>query len=291
MKNSIVKFEFEGKPLTVVEYKGRPAFIAKEVGERLGYADNGGKITTHISGDWKESFQEGKHFIVVRGAELSDLKKIFYDTLKYGVAENVQKMEKTTQLMLLFEAGIHKVTLKSNKPEAERLQDFIVDHVMPQLVRDGQFSPDRHVDEKGQMHGTKESPDLQHRLLREDRLNRKMKAEGLKRLIGIMNKYPKHFAEESIITFEVKTAEVLTGESYPQLLPEITDEWKSPSQIGELFMRSANAIGRIISTLGIRGNPEYSKKICNKSTSSNREVESYMYNAKALIMIREMAGE
>jgi anti-repressor protein len=48
--------------------------------------------------------------------------------------------------MLLFEPGVHKVAIKSQKPEAERLHDFLADEVLPQIARDGRYSPDRTVE-------------------------------------------------------------------------------------------------------------------------------------------------
>jgi hypothetical protein len=135
------------------------------------------------------------------------------------------------------------------------------------------------------------NPKEERLLLREERLSRKAKAEGLKQLVTSMKSSNRYFDDISIITMEIKIAETLTGESYPHLLPTITEDWKSPTQIAALFGKTSNAIGRMISTLGIRGNREYSKKICNKATSSNREVESFMYNARALEMIKGLIVE
>lgn len=150
--NELVKiFEFEGKPLTAVMYKGRPAFIAKEVGERLGYAKSGSRLVDNITGSWGSSFVDGKHYVVLRGDELRDFKQIL--ELTTGSVGS-----RTPQLMLLFEVGIHKVMLKSGKPEAEKLQDFIADEVLPQLVRDHRYLPERTVNESGELVGGYELP-------------------------------------------------------------------------------------------------------------------------------------
>jgi anti-repressor protein len=130
--------EFEGRNLTTITYKGRPCWIARQVGNILGYAEDGGKLVKMIQHEWLQSFQNGKHYIVLAGEELSDFKSLF-DVGTCGVPSRAPR------IMLLFEPGIHKVALKSGKPQAERLQDFLADDVMPQLARDGRYSPEREV--------------------------------------------------------------------------------------------------------------------------------------------------
>ena len=77
--NDLVKvFEFEDQPLTVVMYNGKPAFVAKEVGERLGYTD-GTKIAKNISQRWTDDFENGVDYSVLTGEELADFKQILKD--------------------------------------------------------------------------------------------------------------------------------------------------------------------------------------------------------------------
>lgn len=143
--NELVKvFQFEDKPLTVVMYKGRPAFIGKEVEERLGYTN--GKLSELARNEWAEEIVYGDDFVVVVGEELAGLKRLLRQTTEYGVS-------RARGMMLLFETGVHALALLSRKPEARRFRRFLSSEVMPQLVRDGRFLPDRKVTEAGELVG------------------------------------------------------------------------------------------------------------------------------------------
>lgn len=157
MSNDIVRvFDFEGRPLTVVTYKGKPAYIAKEFGARLGYARNGGKLSDMITGKWGKFFVSGEHYIVLRGKELSDFKNLF-EAITPGVFTRV------SNLMLIFKPGMYKVALKSGKPEVEPLIDFFVNHVIPQMEVDGRYDPNRSIDASGNIVGGVSRYSLQER--------------------------------------------------------------------------------------------------------------------------------
>lgn len=141
--SDIRRFDFEGGPLTTITYKGRIAFIAKEVGERLGYAD-GGKIPKMIRQEWKDEFEEEVDYTLPKGSDLSDLKAVLEVSTEYGLS-----FKYAPHVMLLYESGVNAVALLSRKPVARRLRQFIAREVMPQLNRDGRYDPGRSVMEDG----------------------------------------------------------------------------------------------------------------------------------------------
>jgi prophage antirepressor-like protein len=144
IKTIAEQFEFDGHQMTALTYKGQPAVIAKEFGQRLGYSKDGGKLVSLISDEWKGFFEDGKHYVILRGKELSDFKELLKTDPSYGF------VLKGAHIMLLFKPGMYKVAFKSGKPEAEPLIDFVVDHVFPQLEADGHFFPERTMDATGE---------------------------------------------------------------------------------------------------------------------------------------------
>lgn len=140
MENAIVKmFEFEGRPFAAFTVDGRPAILAKELGVRLGYANDGSRISKLIRKEWKDSFVEGKHYRIITGKELSDLKHVLELGTQYVPS-------RSPHIIVLFEEGINMVALKSDKASAVRFQQFLAEKVVPQLVRDGMFIPGRDLD-------------------------------------------------------------------------------------------------------------------------------------------------
>ena len=128
-ENNIVEFfNFENKPLTCLTYRGRKAFIAKEIGARLGYSLGGGQLIKKIVSAWDQFFEEGKHYAVLRGADLYDIKK---QILK----EHPQRKPlKGNQVTVLFEVGVHAVIMRSRTRSAIRLQEYLIEKI------------DRHLD-------------------------------------------------------------------------------------------------------------------------------------------------
>ncbi|MFA4944423.1 MAG: BRO family protein [Lentisphaeria bacterium] len=155
--------EFEGKDVTTFLYKGRPAWVARELGEVLGYADGGKALVTMLTREWANEVQEGPDFRFVNGAELSDLKKL----LELGVSHTPSSQVRSRPIpihapsaVILFEPGLHLVLLKTDKPAGKRLRRMLVDVVLPQLVRDGKFDPERTVTPQGEFQPKTRRPAL-----------------------------------------------------------------------------------------------------------------------------------
>jgi prophage antirepressor-like protein len=127
---------FEGAPLPVFEVEGRPHWIAKQVGAALGYEDN--VFVGLVGREWKDEFVNGKDVRVLKGKDLRDFKEI-----AGAIGEN--PMTFTSALMLLTESGVTITSTLSRKPAGTRMRRWLADDVMPQIVRDGHFAPDRQV--------------------------------------------------------------------------------------------------------------------------------------------------
>lgn len=76
-------------------------------------------------------------------------------------------------------------------------------------------------------------------------------------------------------------AKALTG-SMILPLPELAEKMYSPTDIANELGCTPNLVGKLISRIGnLRDNPEYSKRLWNKSQYSGREVVSYVYTRDA----------
>jgi hypothetical protein len=65
---------FEGAPLVTLTWRGRPAWIARHIGERLGYAHGGKRLPNTILGEWSDEFIQGVDYAVLSGDDLAELK-------------------------------------------------------------------------------------------------------------------------------------------------------------------------------------------------------------------------
>lgn len=146
-------FTFEGHALTVVNYNGRPAWVAREVGAALGYARDGIGLSDKLNSDWADEIQEGGDYVKLVGPELAAFKDAMRLVGDSPTSENTPSTGRWPSALLLFESGLHGILLLSRQPLAKAMRRWLREEVLPQLVRDGHYSPGRHVDGQGQLHG------------------------------------------------------------------------------------------------------------------------------------------
>jgi prophage antirepressor-like protein len=131
--------DFEGKPVTTIQYQGRPCWPAREIGQALGYEDDGRGLVDLVRREWAGELIENQDFMVLGGQELRDLKRLLEPNVSDTFGRHV------AHLLLLFEPGVHICCVKTSKPVGLKLRRFIADRVMSQIVRDGSYLPDRQV--------------------------------------------------------------------------------------------------------------------------------------------------
>ncbi len=105
----LTNFEFQGQKLRVIEHKGEPWFVGREVCRVLGIANRWDAFT-----------------------RLSDRQK---DDL--GIPDAIGRMQKTT---IVSEGGLYKLAFQSRKPEAEAFTDLVVDVILPSIRKTGTYS-------------------------------------------------------------------------------------------------------------------------------------------------------
>ena len=125
-----VTVDFEGHPVTAVEFEGRPAWVASQVGAALGYAESGRQLAKKLAGEWSEEFIPGTDFETITNGRLAVFKsRLGTDSVPSAVDP------RTPSLVILYESGLHLALLKTRKPAGRRLRRLLAMEVLPKLMR------------------------------------------------------------------------------------------------------------------------------------------------------------
>ena len=286
---------FEGAPLVTLTYQGRPAWIARHIGTRLGYAHDGKRFVNLILGEWKDEFIEGRDYVVLSGDELAAFKEL-------PGAESLAARTNNS-LLVLFETGLHLALIKTRKKAGRDLRQFLATEVMPQLVRTGAYLPqspavplvvvtlpnppapsvaERREARLGQQADT--------RARWVDLCDRRLKVQTLHRTIDRLDGTGVLTPEE-VTSLQVTAAEIALDADLAVLKPE-QERWVSLGQIARRWGASRDKVGRIVTLLGLRGHPAFSQRVMRKVGSaldgSPKRVFSWSYNGAAEALIEEV---
>ena len=171
---------------------------------------------------------------------------------------------------IISEAGLYKLIFNSRKPEAKKFTRWVTHEVLPTLHRTGTFTVNQ------------PQISLEELELRRNSLN----LERAK-LINSMIENPSFpMTPETRTVFAHEVFKLVSGHDYLAMLPECTEKWYTATEIGNELGISANKVGRIAKSHGIKApdgeSNEYGRWIFSKSQHSSREVPSFIYNENAL---------
>lgn len=133
--------EFEGQPLVTLTWDGRPCWVARHIGARLGYSHDGKRLPNKILGEWSDEFVAGHDYALLQGEDLA----AFRTAVSASGLGSAQVGRGS--LLVLFESGLHLVLAKTNLPLGKRLRRFLVDEVLPQIARTGRYTPEPDLDD------------------------------------------------------------------------------------------------------------------------------------------------
>jgi len=125
--------EFDGHALVEITHRGRRCWLLPQVEAAMGYAP--GAIGAQIRREWSAELRVNEDFAVIRGEELRVLRAALAVTRESLVTE------KTHRITLVYESGLHRIAVLSNKPAGIKLRDFLCREVLPQLARTGAYAP------------------------------------------------------------------------------------------------------------------------------------------------------
>jgi len=108
----LIPFEFEGRPVRVVtDEQGEPWFVAKDIAENLSYADAAAAVQKHCK----------------RSKPLNQL-------------NSDNSSELSPKLLMITEADLYRLVVKSAKPEAEKFEEWVMEDVLPSIRKTGSYS-------------------------------------------------------------------------------------------------------------------------------------------------------
>jgi prophage antirepressor-like protein len=159
---------------------------------------------------------------------------------------------------VINESGLYNVILRSDKPQAKPFRKWVTSEVLPTIRKTGQYNA---------------------------KPNKALEIKETNARVRLSNAFLK-LAKVDTLSSEyknilvAKAAEALTGF---QLIPLPQSEQKmyTATEIGEMFGVSAQKIGKLSNQYGMKTD-EYGTWYRSKSQYSNKEVDSFMYNDKAV---------
>lgn len=131
--------QFEGHPVTVVEFKGQQIFFVDEIAAAIGYS-RAVNLTNLLRGEWGDEAEEGEEYIVLTNGDIRaviDLRR-----MTTGDTRSQSRRGGARKLTVLTEQGVHLVCLKTEKPAGKRLRRWLAREVLPQLRSAGSYAVD-----------------------------------------------------------------------------------------------------------------------------------------------------
>jgi prophage antirepressor-like protein len=273
--------QFSGRDITTVFYRGRPCWMAKDIGRALGYGNDGQKLAQRITQDWANEFIEETDFAVIKGENLVSFKTLLEAIPESGIAY-------ASHVLVLFETGLNLVCIKTRKAAGQHLRRWLASEVLPQIRETGSYSIKQPVAARPSVGAAAQRQAIA--AAREERLSRQMRCRELHRLAAVLKKAG-HVNENVVVSMQIAAAEAVLDDDFAALRPPTEDTWISPTEIAKRIGTTPARVGRIITELGLRGNIDgLSRGIVNKARHSDRTVVSYVYSPEAVAQIRQAWG-
>ncbi len=145
-------------PVAMIMLKGKPWWIARQVGKALGYKNDGAWFPRAILGRWTKSGQlkPGIHHVLFDGENLAMLKTTIRkaqmkavlpcsnEPLGCTALPSALFEDRSPSLLLLSEPGLYASILLSDSPVGIALMDWLTVDVLPMIRRTGVYLPSDH---------------------------------------------------------------------------------------------------------------------------------------------------
>lgn len=163
------------------------------------------------------------------------------------------------------ESDLYRLILKSKLPSAERVQDWVCEEVLPALRQQGSYSMKAaHRDEGSGL--------PEYRKARAMQIQMEIAEKTFQWATGLSDA-----ARQAVIAGLINP--IAGHEVIP--VPVLEEKHYTATQIGKMFNVSANKIGRIANDNNMK-TEEFGEYYLDKSRHSNKQVEVFRYNDKAL---------
>lgn len=171
------------------------------------------------------------------------------------------KLGRQGEVNIISESGLYNVILRSDKPETKPFRKWVTAEVLPSIRKTGSYSTKTTKSDKS------------------------LEIKEMNAKVRLSNQYLKLSKVETLSSeykniLAAKAAEVLTGTPLIPL-PKSAQKMYSAGEIGQMFGVSAQKIGRISNEYELK-TPEYGEWYRSKSEYSSKEVDTFVYNDKAV---------
>lgn len=171
------------------------------------------------------------------------------------------------EMAAVNESGLYTLILRSDKPEAKPFRKWVTGEVLPTIRKTGSYNA------------------------KADKPSKALEIKERNSRVRLSNQFLKLSKVETLSAeykniLVSKAAEALTGvELIP--LPKSQQKMYSAGEIGAMFGVSAQKIGRVSNEHNLK-TAEYGEWYRSKSEYSNKEVDTFVYNDKAVEKFREI---
>lgn len=201
---------------------------------------------------------------IARGARIAE--RLDEDEVRQTyIVDSAGRRQKTT---VINESGLYNVILRSDKPEAKPFRKWVTAEVLPTIRKTGSYNVHEKPNKSLEIKETNAKVRLSNQFLKLAKINT--------------------LSEEYKNILVAKAAEVLTGTNLIPL-PKAQQKMYTATEIGEMFGVSAQKIGRISNEHQMK-TAEYGEWYRDKSPYSNKEVDSFMYNDRAVEKFKVIFG-
>ena len=175
---------------------------------------------------------------------------------------------------LINESGLYNLILSSKLPNAKKFKRWVTSEILPTLRKTGSYDMKK-----------SKTAEEKSKLTEAKLMNAKTRMSNQFLKLANVNTLSKEY--KNILV--AKAAEVLAGEPLISL-PKSEQKTHSAKDIGEMFGISANMVGRIANTNGLKV-PEYGEYYRSKSEYSNKEVDTWVYFDSVIPVFAKLLGK
>jgi len=238
--------------LEVLLEDGKVLFPASDVAKILGYSNPRKAIIDHCKGVTK---RDGVSTTINQHGMVTD-----------------QSVEKN----YIPEGDVIRLIIKSRLPEAQRIESWIFDEIVPSVIKTGAY-----------VAPTADRTDQETRYLRAQAMLTNAEVRKAKQLMIMAKDYEGLLSAQSSELLAIDAIEVLTGKN---TLPRPrVEKTYSAEDIGKEIGISANAVGRLATKHNLKTD-EYGMTILGKAQHNDSQRPTFRYNEKGKAEIARLAN-
>ena len=190
---------------------------------------------------------------------------------RYALKQSIphpQSADKQIEMTFIPEGDLYRLITHSKLPDAERFEAWVFDEVLPTIRKTGSYTVSNAVDKA--------------KVLEVKLMNARVRMSNQLLKLAKVDTVSQEY--KNILV--AKSAEVLTGQ--PLLpLPKSEQKTYSAGDVAEMFNVTAQKVGRTATKYNMKTD-EYGSWYRDKSAYSNKEVDTFRYNDKAVEKFREL---